>query len=218
MSTPSTSTPQRRRRLIIGAGLAVLLVIGIVLGIWAATRPTTGPTGIEPDPLATPTSRLTVALPTTYPTEPPPSVPITEPSGPVSTAAPRITSADSVTTAEVPGFTSTEPTDDEEALAEGALAAETNTFSSQGQDIKVAASEWSSAEDAAARAQALRDAAPGRLIQQRTFGPNGEGTYWYYQEGNVATQVWLIGDVAGSFTGDPTEVQNLALRMLHTSR
>lgn len=207
MSSPSPSVPTRRR-LIIGGSLAVLVVLGVVLGIWLGNR--SNANGSDADP----SSPVTVALPTSYPTEAPPATPITQPTAPAPEATVPITSPQSVTAASVPGFTAEEPVTDEEVLEEGAVAAEQNTYTSRGQEVEVAASQWPTEEDAAARAEALRAAAPGDLIQERTFGPNGEGTYWYYEQDGVATQVWLIGDVAGSFTGDPTETQNLALRLL----
>ena len=206
MSSPQSAPQRRRTGLLIGAGLVVLLVVAVVVGNLVSRS-----SGQEPG--SAPSPRITVALPTTYPTEPPPSAPLTP--QPQASVTP-ISKPEQVTAKEVPDFTVTPSREDPAALADGAVAASESTYSSRGEDIDVSASEWESTDDAATRAKALNEeaAAKSRLIVTRKFGANGEGTYWYYEKDGIATQVWLIGNVAGTFTGEPKETQELALRLL----
>lgn len=206
MSSPQSAPQRRRSGLLIGAGLVALLVLAVGAGNLFSRS-----SGQEPG--SAPSPRLTVALPTTYPTEPPPSAPLTPQPQPSATP---ISKPEQVTAKEVPDFTVTPSREDPAALAAGAVAASASTYSSRGEDIAVNASEWESPDDAATRAKALNEqaAANSRLIVTRKFGANGEGTYWYYEKDGVATQVWQIGNVAGTFTGEPKETQELALRLL----
>lgn len=208
MSSPNPGTPQRRRRLIIGGALAVLLVLGVVLGLVLNRRSTA--TGEN-----APTTRLTVALPTAYPTEAPPSVPIPSTPEPAitATATPRITAPSDMTARTLPDFTATTPQTDAGAVSNGAVAAQQNTYTWRGEEILVKSSQWPTEAIAKREAEALRKAAPGKLIVSRTFS-GGQGTYWYYELDGKATQVYQVGNVAGTFSGTPQATQQLAVRLL----
>lgn len=181
---------------IIGALWTVGAGVGIGLGIAArSSTPSTDPSAW------------------TYPSTAPANTNFPVDTATPTPGTPTATSLDEFVPAEVSTFT-WEGRDDPDTVAAGAQAAETGTFTSDGEVIQAGMAAWDSAGTASAHAQqaASERFASGDLRGEGTIRSGG-GHWWYYQRDGEdrATLFWYFGRFSAEFTGTPLEVQEFFL-------
>ena len=189
-------------------GLAIAaVVIGIVQTVVVGWALIAGGAGAGP---STPP-----ATTNTYPSTPPPSAPVLEPS---ESPTPKDVKADKLDEFIAPGVDSYDwaagGTDESEKAA-GAVEAEQGTYTADRELINAAMAEWPSVEQARDRAKQNADAEAGakgwRLVSNGPLG-SGTGYFWYYEKDGVGTVFWHYGKFSAHFTGSPNEVQEFFLR------
>lgn len=193
-----------------GRGLAIAaIVVGAVQTVVVGWALIAGGAG------AGPASNPSPAATSTYPSTPPPSGPVLEPS---ESPTPKEAKAENLGEFIVPGVDSYDwavgGADDEEKAA-GAVDAEQGTYTAKDELINAAMAEWPTVEQARERAQHNAEteaAAQGwRLVSDGQLG-RGAGYFWYYEKDGVGSVFWHYGKFSAHFTGSPNEVQEFFLR------
>ncbi len=189
-------------------GLAIAaIVVGAVQTIVVGWALITGGAGIGPASTSPP------AATNTYPSTPPPSAPVLEPS---ESPTPKDVKADNLGEFIAPGVDSYDWAaggPDAAETAAGAVEAEQGTYTADSELINAAMAEWPTVEQARERAQrnAETEAAGWRLVSDGPLG-GGTGYFWYYELDGVGRVFWHYGKFSASFTGSPNEVQEFFLR------
>lgn len=147
----------------------------------------------------------------TYPTTPPPSGPIEQPS--TTPTPPTASSLEEFIPPAVDNYSPGDFEEDTETLDAGATEAQQGNFTSGGDVIGVQMSQWPTAEDASRHAQESA-AAQYDAANMLTSGSirSGAGQYWYYEKDGKATVYWYDGTFSAQFSGKPMEVQEFFLR------
>lgn len=213
------------RKLALAAVIVGIVQTVVIAGLAAtgafsgpASRPSAGPTATTFD----------------YPTDPPASGPVPEPSSPTAGSAqpggPTREPGSPATKPAAPGNASTaasleefvpeetggyqvdDRAADPEAMDAGATRAERAQYKDADDEVDAAMAEWPTPEAAEAfiRSRSQADF-PG--VAPLGEGPiaSKTGYYWYYEKDGVGTVYWHQGRFSATFIGEPYEVQNFFL-------
>lgn len=149
----------------------------------------------------------------TYPTNPPPSAPITDPSVTLTPIPPTATSLEEFVPETVDSYDWVASGEDTEALDAGAEDAQQGTFTTDDDVVEAGMAEWATPEQAAdqARARAEADFPDQEPLAEGDIR-YGAGHFWYYEQDGVGTVYWYYGKFSAKFSGSPYEVQEFFLR------
>lgn len=212
MTTPRPAPPQggspsrgaRTLRVVALVALLVAVVTGALLLSRALGRDEVDGEAATPEP---------VTGSWTYPSNPPPSGPVVEPSVSPTPIPPTATTLEEFVPEAVDSFDWSASGEDAEAIAAGARAAEEGTFTTEDDEVTAGMAEWDTPDQAAdnARTRAAADF-PGQEPLAEGEIRNGAGHFWYYERDGVGTVYWYHGRFSAEFSGAPYTVQEFFLR------